>query len=335
MSHNSRLKQTLKQGLADCLASTRKQQLVEIVDTVTAVGPVKFEQALPLSFAILAGVIALLLGVHGLSLRHGSGPWYLGAGIAVIAAIVTAFALRGQRSLISNLVETLYGRALAIDCNIREGQALNLNGLQEFGRGNHSNQIHDRLDCDYEGRTFQVFRYHYVDRREVDDSYTDSEGRRHHRTKTEYDHYDRYGAVVVFPHTVGIRVGTDNPGYGGPRWKAESRDFNEAFRAHFDDELQAARFFKPVMQLKLLEATGMIPKLCLEFCGGRLCMTSTAGPLLQSGGACQFDQPEQLKQELAALRIPRSLLPFAWLADEMERLSQDHFDEDEAQALSA
>lgn len=320
------MKQALIEGLDRCQSASR-QELLAIIDRVVETGtPVKFRMwrtwLLSLALAVLG------LGLVGLALAGAAyADYWLIAGLAALfASFVAVVMIWRSRRLLPRLSQSLFLRALALDTRVRDGAPLGTLGICEFGRGNYSNEIHDRLDCTVDGRDYRVFRYHYVDRREVSEEERDANGRTHTVYRTVYDHYDRYGFVTALPQLHGVRFGLTSPGFRGVRWKAESHDYNKRFTSFADNEMLAARFYKPAMQLMLLSNASRLSGLCVEANGGLLWVTVGFGPMLYLKSPHNFKAPEAMKQALARPQKPPTMAALCALVDELDRLTRDHFE---------
>ncbi len=323
---NRALRQALIEGLDRCQSASR-QELLAIIDRVVETGtPVKFRMWRTWLLSLLLAVLGLYL--VGLALAGAAyADYWLFAGLAaLLASLVAVVMIWRSRRLLPRLSQSLFLRALALDARVRDGASLDTQGVCEFGRGNYSNEIHDRLDCTVGGRDYQVFRYHYVDRREESHEERNADGTTHTVYKTVYDHYDRYGFVTALPQLHGIRFGLSSPGFRGVRWKAESHDYNKRFTSFADNEMLAALFYKPAMQLMLLSSASRLSGLCVEADGGLLWVTVGFGPMLYLKAPHSFKAPEAMKKALALHQSPPSMVALCELVDELDRLTRDYFE---------
>lgn len=323
---NRALRQALVDGLARCHSASR-QELLAIVDRVVETGtPVKFRLWRTWLLSLLLAALGLYLIGRGLAGAAHADYW-LYAGLAMLLAAVIGLVLIWRaRRLLPRLSQSLFLRALALDARVRDGAPLDTRGICEFGRGNYSNTVEDRLDCTVGGRDYQVFRYHYVDRREVSEEERNADGTTHTVYRTVYDHYDRHGFVTALPQLHGIRFGRASPGYRGLRWKAESHDYNQLFASFADSEMLAARFYKPALQLMLLSRANSLAGLSVEAQGGLLWVTVGHGPMLYLKSPWSFKAPEAMKAALAQRQDPPNMIALCGLVDELDRLTRDHFE---------
>lgn len=321
---NRDLKRVLKEVIRRAPGASRPELMAWVDAVAAASSGGRFQQGrswLAIIALLLLALVTLVLG-----LAPGREALLLGAAAAALGMLVLLARLIGNRRLVPRALRSLYERALAIDCYIVQGASLDADGIDEFDRGNYSNEVTDRLDCRVDGREYAVFRYDYVNERQETVDETDSDGRTHTETRTVYDHYSRHGFRTPLKVRGTVRVGSDSPGYRGIRWRGESHDFNKAVRAFAGDEMSAAHFYKPAMQLLLVRQAAALPSFSAEFHQDHLWLSVDFGPLLAVHTPVGFDRPAELKAELGKPQRPRQMDRLIAFTRELERLTRDHFE---------
>ncbi|MCH1923511.1 hypothetical protein L9G74_04100 [Shewanella sp. C32] len=227
------------------------------------------------------------------------GPW----SPCVLLLVVAVFIIISRRSRLNGLTQAIWQKNLLLDNQLTEvncapetqADAYKLR-FREFHRGNHKQSI-DRL---YRGHhqgeqhqfDFEAFDFHYVDKHTT--TTTDSKGRT--STRTTYTHYHRYGIILPFGYVKDLSVlGYSSSGHRGTKWQPASLDFRRAFTARAEEEMTAARFFKPVVVEILLDLKDAVRQVNLEFNHqGDLCITVADADLLSTNCPVSLDEPQQL-----------------------------------------
>lgn len=153
--------------------------------------------------------------------------------------------------------------------------------FNDYSRGNYSRKIQRALKGRHAG-TRQTLEYlfidlEYVEKRQETYTTTDSKGSTTIRTRTVFDHHQRYSLVVGFPWMRGIAVRGDlQDGIDYPnKYQTSSTAFNEVFTLSGTTAMDCARFAKPVTVLHLLSIKTGLHSLNLEFAadGAGLCIS--------------------------------------------------------------
>jgi hypothetical protein len=231
-------------------------------------------------------------------------PWISGG--AALIGVVFAILIFMRRNKISGLSDALYKRDVYLD---NAWQSVNYQGerlaaqlgqqFSEFKRGNHLREISWLVKGDFQGLEHQfeyhAYTFHYVDRRQV--TSTDSKGRT--RTRTVYDHYYRHGLYLPFGFVqdLGIYSSWFGSLFSGS-YKPASVEFNRQFKVKADNELAAAKFFKPAVVIEIEDMGKDLADMNLEFSSsGQLCV-SYGQNICSWKRRYGLDDPEQFLREI-------------------------------------
>lgn len=307
--HDQKLTELLNQISRNIEMAQSKDELIAIIGLVKSFGaPLKFSHSRYKFLALFTGLIALTTGLF-------SDEFYLkfhyqSTAFTVFFALCTAalvFFMWRKSSRVRSLAERLYLRALLFDNQLYElTSELSLfksqlfNDYCEFRRGNYSREIKKGYRGNYKGtlHTFDytVYHFHYVDKRT--ETETDSKG--HTRTRTVYDHYNRYGIALEFRFVSQLAItGKSISGFKGKRYKTSSNHFNRLFKVVAQDEMVAARFLMPAVVLSCEEAANEFESLNLEFSSvAGLCMSFEDDNVVYGDPQFDFNSPDDFMCEV-------------------------------------
>lgn len=316
-THNSRLKHLLAELNRQTREATTEQDLLDITGQATRFGAaLTYQNQLQYIFAILfalTGVIWLLFQYHYYLQIKPSG-WIGFAAFIAIALGFVIFALH-RNSSVSRLSDDIFNKNVLFDNHIRllpgkEQAGYLLQAFMEFQRGNHSRKIEhlyqgyaqNYAENEHSRFNYYFYHFHYVNKRTV--TYTESNGKggSRIRTKTVYDHYDRYGiwvpqfksdALMVYSHAPDKRLDI--------RYRPASNRFNKHYRVQAREEMQAARMMKPAVVTAFEDLYSLLKRPNIEIRPeAGLCLSFDDSNLLQVKRQYSLLQPELFHQEIAA-----------------------------------
>lgn len=254
-----------------------------------------------------SGLLLSLLGailIH--SLMAAPELYYVAVAIAVISAIPLLLALANIHTL-NTFTQQLYWKNALLD-----NQLTLLNPASwpdtkswqqqfaEFNRGNHKREFRQLIAGQYSGTehsfSYHYWHFHYVNKRtEVS---RNSKGGV--RTRTVYDHYDRYGLLLPFAYCRNLFITSfSTSGIKGERYSSDSGRFNKIFQVRAGEQMQAARFLKPAVIIALEEQAAALKQLNLAFvANGMLCISFADKDLLEVKPPCGLDQLSRFRQSI-------------------------------------
>ncbi|TKB50299.1 DUF3137 domain-containing protein [Ferrimonas sediminicola] len=208
------------------------------------------------------------------------------------------------------------------------GKARQLGRLfRDFDRGNYSREIRALYSGDCTGEVhdfgYQLYHFHYVDKRT--ETYTDSDGKT--RTRTRYDHYDRYGVLLAFPFAKGVSLDGDSRlRFYGDKYTSASNAFNRAFKVRARDQMEAARLLTPAVVELLTEFGSRFRQPVIEITDkGKMCIAFDDKDLLKLERRHGLDQPDAFKEEIAGHAKLEKLDTLLEMVHNLMRLSDNNF----------
>lgn len=252
----------------------------------------------------------LLLSLLGAILIHYlmAAPelYYVAVAIAVISAIPLLLALANIHTL-NTFTQQLYWKNALLDNQLTLLNPANWPDTKswqqqfaEFNRGNHKREFRQLIAGQYSGTehsfSYHYWHFHYVNKRtEVS---RNSKGGV--RTRTVYDHYDRYGLLLPFAYCRNLFITSfSTSGIKGERYSSDSGRFNKIFQVRAGEQMQAARFLKPAVIIALEEQAAALKQLNLAFAAnGMLCISFADKDLLEVKPPCGLDQLSRFRQSI-------------------------------------
>lgn len=251
-------------------------------------------------------LLSLLAAVLIHQLMAAPALYYVAGAIAVISLLPLLLALANIHTL-NKFTQKLYWKNALLD-----NQLTLLNPASwpdtkswqqqfaEFNRGNHKREFKQLIAGQYTGTehsfSYHYWHFHYVNKRtEVSRS---SKGGT--RTRTVYDHYDRYGLLLPFAYCRNLFITSfSTSGIRGERYSSDSGRFNKIFQVRAGEQMQAARFLKPAVIIALEEQAAALKQLNLAFAdNGMLCISFADKDLLQVKPPCGLDQLSRFRQSI-------------------------------------
>ncbi|GKX63730.1 hypothetical protein [Pragia fontium] len=299
-----------------------QEDLVQAIKLVKSFdGPLKFSHTKPYICAVLAVIAGVIIGGYQyLSYNHLSSQVVILLVLLGIGAIAALVYVWRKNSSISKLADRLFQMDLLFDNGLSQievdpvEQAGELaSRFNEFDRGNYSQEIHGLYQGHYQGKEhafdYYFYHFHYVDKRVT--VTTDSKGRV--RTRTTYDHYDRYGIYLPFTFIRHVAlIGKSVSGLSGSTYKPASNKFNRLYRVVADSEMNAARFLKPSVVIACEEIAAVFSELNFEFNPqAELCMSFRDDDVITLPRNNDFNSPDgfirEVRQHNALPKLQKAL----------------------------
>ncbi len=312
--HNQQLKQLISEIDVRTAQARHKQELVALVDKVIAFRrPLRYNYSGFIKWNLLAliGAVLLFAAQQSQLLPVTWSPWWW-LSLPVFAAIITLSTFMARRLKIAALADALFFKKLLFDNQLTPAtyqpkqKAIELAvRFFDFNQGNHLREIDTLYDGRYQGNQhsfdYQYYRFHYVNRRTVTETYTDSKGKTRIRTRTVYDHFYRYGLLLEFADLRNHRLclSGHHSGKLAEHYKPASNQFNRHFTLTADNALAAAKFCKPRVVETCNQLANLLDKCSLEIdVTGMACLSFHSAHLLNATRTHGFDQPVAFKREV-------------------------------------
>jgi len=318
--HNSRLKQALATIEQHIKHAKSDDDLVAAINLLTPFPvPVQYDNrrlnlitALFCAASAITAVILLLIEVET--------DYLLAPSAAMIITLVTYAGMRLHRktglSKLSRKIEYLTGlfdyglQHIAINS---KGKAREYgNRFRAFQLGDYSREIRSLLRGSYDGTdhsfSYEYYHFHYVNQRIETYTTTDSKGNVRVRTRTVYDHFDRYGFIVPFKFAKQLRISEGRLGFFSPKWKSSSVSFNKNFNVETANEFEAAKFLTPKILVEIESAGAALRGLDMEFNSlGELCFSFDNSNTLASQNAGSLANPAAFAKHISGHNVRANL----------------------------
>ena len=352
-SQNARLNELLAVSEASIGRTESKADLLEVIHEFASYnGPLKFNFTrawwlFGAGLLLLASAVALYWvgSIYSVALffyRLEIDPDLFGLGTGSLGIMIAVWSLAWMKSKsdrlpsLSNRIARLssyFDNGLSFRKEL-SGWTLNMLDAQfgDFRRGNYSRELVESIRGEFAGTLrnlpFHYRQLHYVNKRTVQTTVTDKDGKTRTETRVVYDHYDRYSLVIDFPWVTGISVRSDDQSQNDYRWPMDtaSPDFNKAFRLTGRSEMLCARFIKPSTVLHLLKLFDILDRPNLEFSDdGKLCLSFASSDLLAFGTQYSLASPNEFYAEISAgVDLPRLMSALQW-SHALSELHDDNF----------
>jgi len=320
------------------LASTIKalqQQLPKVQDKAGLLGLLDKLAALPQPIRYryqqrwyLCGgglLLSALIAVLIYHLMAAPALYYIAGAMAVISLIPLLIAL-AQSHTLNKFTQQLYWKNALLDNQLTLLNPANWPDTKswqqqfaEFNRGNHKREFRQLIAGHYSGTEhsfdYHYWHFHYVNKR----TEVSSNSKGGTRTRTVYDHYDRYGLVLPFAYCRRLFITSfSTSGISGERYRSDSGRFNKIFQVRAGEQMQAARFLKPAVIIALEEQAAALKQLNLAFSdNGTLCLSFADKDLLAVKPPCGLDQLSRFRQ---CIEQPTSLPKLSQLLHTIHQL---------------
>lgn len=309
---NSAVKQLLKSIDKQLDQATSSEDVLNAVSSAVNFGaPVRFKYFKPILIGSLLLLTAIGLLVYGFNNEQSNAT---DAAILIglllfIAGIVPMVVAGFAKNLLRKVSDKAFQIDSLLDNKLSKQAAPSAHELArqytDFNQGNHKRDIWDWYRGEYEGseHSFHYFyyRFHYVDKRRETYVTTNSKGKTVTRTRVVYDHYDRYGLIVPYEFAKNLHI--VSKGVGGDyekKYKTDSLVFNKDLTVFCDDDLDAAKFFKPAVIVAFEDFGKEFKRINLEIPdNGNLCLSFDNSDLLSGKREKGLTEPQAFYEELA------------------------------------
>lgn len=251
-------------------------------------------------------LLSLLLAILSHQLLATTALYYVAGIIAVISLVPLLLALAHNHAL-NKFTQKLYWKNALLDNQLtllHQASWPDTKSWQqqfaEFNRGNHKREFKQLIAGYYTGTehsfNYHYWHFHYVNKR----TEVSTNGKGQVRTRTVYDHYDRYGLVLPFAYCRNLFITSFSiSGISGERYRSDSGRFNRIFQVRASEQMQAARFLKPAIIIALEEQATALKQLNLAFSdSGMLCISFADKDLLEVKPPCGLDQLSRFRQSI-------------------------------------
>ena len=311
-SHNKRLKAALAEIESRLDRSKNDDDLVDAINLLNGFPvPVTYDNS-RLNM-ITGGVCALSALVAAAGYFSAGDPVYmvLAAAAAGIAAITYGAVRYSRKNSLTGLSDKIHYRTSLFDYGLKpvpfngKNKARELGGrFKAFQMGNYSREIRELLRGKYEGAehsfAYDHYHFHYVDQRTETYTTTDSKGNVRVRTRTVYDHFDRYGFIVGFKYARAMRISEGGLGFFQKGWKSSSVSFNKNFNVAADSEMEVAKFLTPKVIVEIESAGEALRGMDLEFNNkGALCFSFDDSNMIAANREGGLQNPAAFAEKVA------------------------------------
>jgi len=302
--------------------ANNETDLINIVEQVRLFGaPLKYDNRVPYGIALGALVIPAVVcfWIFQTTKVFSNLQIILMVCLVLVGIVSLGFVWWRSRS-IKNLSQTIYAKDVLFDnqlspVQVNSSAQAKMFGrrFKEFNRGNHRRDIESLYDGQFAGSEhqfpFQFYHFHYVDKRIVTRTTTNSKGQVRTTTHTEYDHYHRYGLIMPFSYARDIAVLSgrvsgisgflDSFGSSRDTYKPSSNRFNKTYTVYTQSEMAAAKFLEPAVVTAFEEIATAFKGLNFEFnSDGDLCMSFKDNDVVSFKRTYGLDQPAEFIAEL-------------------------------------
>ncbi|TXR51408.1 DUF3137 domain-containing protein [Reinekea thalattae] len=309
---NSAIKQLLKSIDKQLDQATSSEDVLNAVSLAVSFGaPVRFNYFKPILIGCVLLLIAIGLLTYGFQYEpsDATDAAVLVGMLLFIAGIVPMVVAGLAKKRLRKVSDKAFQIDSLLDNKLSKQAAPSARELAqqytEFNQGNHKREIWDWYRGEYEGseHSFHYFyyRFHYVDRRRETYTTTNSKGETVTKTRIVYDHYDRYGLIMPYEFAKNLHiVSRGMRGDYEKKYKTDSLVFNKDLTVYCDDDLDAAKFFKPSIIVAFEDFGKEFKRINLEIPdNGNLCLSFDNSDLLNGTREKDLTEPQAFYDELA------------------------------------
>jgi len=311
-THNKRLKESLALIERRVDSAKNDDDLVQAINLLSDFPvPVQYDnnRLNKITAGVCAASALVAAGVY-----FGAGDLVymaIAAGAFIIALIVYGAVRFRRKNSLNGLSDKIHYRTSLFDYGLEpvpfsgKNKARELGGrFKAFQMGNYSREIRELLRGSHEGAehsfAYDHYHFHYVDQRTETYTTTDSKGNVRVRTRTVYDHYDRYGFIVPFKFARAMRISEGGLGFFQKGWKSSSVSFNKSFNVAADSEMEAAKFLTPKVIVEIESAGEALRGMDLEFNNrGELCFSFDDSNMIAANRAGGLEHPAAFAKKVA------------------------------------
>jgi hypothetical protein len=310
-SHNQALKATLQEIKAQVACAQNDVDLVNAVNLLSGFPtPVQYDNRAAHIICLPLLVISVCAAYFGSQAPEIEIMLIVGSIVGGITLIGYLWVIFSRRTSLTNLSDSIQTKTILFDNNLQEVRAGGKplarqlgTQFQDFRRGNHSREIRRTLNGRHEGSEhsfdYQYHHFHYVNRRT--ETYTTTvNGKTQVRTRTVYDHFDRFYFIIPFSFARDVAIVQDRNKHRGVSWETASIAFNKAFNIYAGSEQIAAKFLTPKVVIELEKLTTIHHRVNLEFnTKGKLCLSFSNGDTIRAFRKHGLDDPAAFANEIS------------------------------------
>lgn len=309
-NHNQRLKAALQEIQERVSSATSDHDLVAAINLLKGFpSPVRYDNRTVHYICIPFLILSIAAAYFGSQEPELEVMLFAGGITGGLTFIIYLWILFSRRSSLSELSDQIHTKTILFDnglTNIKAGGRLAAKRLgqefYDFQRGNHSREIMQTIKGHYHGSEhdfeYRYHRFHYVDRR-TETYVTTVNGKSQVKTRTVYDHYDRYSFIIPFPFARNLYILQNRNRHPGVFWETASLDFNKKFGVYADTEQSAAKFLTPKIIIELEKLDTIHLSINLEFSNqGNLCLSFTDGDTMRASRTNGLDDPAAFAEEI-------------------------------------
>ncbi|UTW55996.1 DUF3137 domain-containing protein [Kordiimonas sp. SCSIO 12610] len=271
--------------------------------------PVKFDNRTTHIVCLPLLIISLIAAIVGSQEPTLEIMLVIAGVIGAVTLIAYLWVIFSRRSSLSQLSDDIHTKTILFDNGLTDipvggKMAARRLGSQflDFQRGNHTREIRRTLKGHYTGEEhsfdYRYHHFHYVNKRR--ETYTTTvNGKTQIRTRTVYDHFDRFAFIIPFQFARSIAVVQDRNKHRGIFWETASIDFNKKFGVYAGSEQIAAKFLSPKIIVEIERLDALHHSINLEFNSeGDLCLSFTNGDTLRALRKYGLEDPQAFADEI-------------------------------------
>ncbi len=309
-NHNRALKKALQDIETSVAQAQNDADLVAAINLLKGFPtPVKFDNRPAHILSIPLLIISLCAIYFGSQDPEIEIMLIVGSIVGTITLISYLWVIFSRRMSLTDLSDTIQAKTILFDNNLQDvptGAKLAAkrlgNSFNDFQRGNHLREIKRTLKGHYDGQEhsfdYRHYHFHYVNKR-LETYTTTVNGKTQVRTRTVYDHFDRFSLIIPFKFARDIAIVQDRNKHRGIFWETASIDFNKKFGVYAKTEEIAAKFLSPKIIIEIQKLEAFHSNLNLEFNQkGDLCLSFSNGDILRAIRHHGLDEPTAFIEEI-------------------------------------
>lgn len=309
--NNSNLKSLLSTIKNQVGTAKDSKALIDCIKMAKDYGhPLKFDFKIHyflmfLSFVLFVGMLFLI------NQQSGSvDNIYIGLTVFfAIGAITPLILILISNSSISDINSSIFNKDSLFDNNLEiikddheVFQYLSDNFKNEFSRGNYSRKFLGGLCKKNDDNNLFLYRFKYTNSRTETYTSTDSKGNTSIRTRTVYDDYYRYGALLDFGYAKSIEIKSYGSRLNPVSYSPASMLFSDTFKLGGVDDISVSKFLKPAVVIAIEDLSKKLDNLNIEIdSNGKICFSCYNSSLVDISSSRKFgiEDPDNFMAEIS------------------------------------